>query len=74
MQVFTLDWNSEGKRLASGAVDQTVRINRVDAYCAVGGSSNGGDITVGSTCLAGGSCMHADAALLRHRMRASTQQ
>ncbi|PSC71110.1 THO complex subunit 3 [Micractinium conductrix] len=34
-KVFTLDWNSEGKRLASGAVDQTVRINRVDAYCAI---------------------------------------
>lgn len=35
LQVFTLGWNSEGKRLASGSVDQTVRITRVDAYCAV---------------------------------------
>ena len=34
-QVFTLDWNSEGKRLASGSVDQTVRITRVDDHCGV---------------------------------------
>ncbi|KAL4458683.1 hypothetical protein ABPG75_013548 [Micractinium tetrahymenae] len=33
-KVFTLGWNSEGKRLASGSVDQTVRITRVDANCA----------------------------------------
>ena len=34
-QVFTLGWNSEGKRLASGSVDMTVRINRVDEACGV---------------------------------------
>ncbi|EFN50708.1 hypothetical protein CHLNCDRAFT_142586 [Chlorella variabilis] len=32
-KVFTLGWNSEGKRLASGSVDQTVRITRVDDHC-----------------------------------------
>lgn len=32
-KVFTLGWNSEGKRLASGSVDQSVRITRVDANC-----------------------------------------
>jgi hypothetical protein len=35
LQVFTLGWNSEAKRLASGSVDQTVRITRVDDHCNV---------------------------------------
>jgi WD40 repeat protein len=34
-KIFTLGWNSEGKRLASGSVDQTVRITRVDDHCGV---------------------------------------
>lgn len=34
-QIFTLGWNVEGKRLASGSVDQTVRITRVDDHCGV---------------------------------------
>lgn len=38
LQVFTLGWNSEGKRLASGSVDQSVRINRVDDHCGVSGA------------------------------------
>jgi THO complex subunit 3 len=35
--VYTLGWNVEGKRLASGSVDQTVRITRVDDHCSVSG-------------------------------------
>ncbi len=34
-QVYTLGWNAEGKRLASGSVDQSVRITRVDDHCGV---------------------------------------
>lgn len=34
-KIFTLGWNVEGKRLASGSVDQTVRITRVDDHCGV---------------------------------------
>ena len=34
-QVFCLGWNSEGKRLASGSLDRSVRVTRVDASCGV---------------------------------------
>ena len=30
LQVYCVSWNSEGKRLASGSVDQTIGIIRVD--------------------------------------------
>lgn len=33
-KVFVVGWNAEGKRLASGSVDQTVRVSRVDEHCA----------------------------------------
>ena len=36
-QVFCVGWNADGRRLASGSVDQTIRVCRVDEQCAVRG-------------------------------------
>ena len=36
--MFCVGWNVEGKRLASGSVDQTVRVTRVDDSCGVSGA------------------------------------